>query len=117
MKRIQRKRTKGWRMPENAKYVGRPTKWGNPYKAGDLVSTVPLEIMHGAMYWSYAPDTPISEGMAIDLYREWLKVEIASGDLDLSELEGKDLACWCSLDKRCHADVILEMMKEQNNEL
>ena len=31
MKRIQRKRTKGWKMPENTKYVGRPTKWGNPF--------------------------------------------------------------------------------------
>lgn len=34
-KRIQRKRTKGWRMPEGAIYVGRPTKWGNPAKVGD----------------------------------------------------------------------------------
>ena len=32
MKRIQKKRTKGWRMPENAKYIGRPTKWGNPFR-------------------------------------------------------------------------------------
>lgn len=30
--RIQRKRTKGWRMPENTVYVGRPTVWGNPFK-------------------------------------------------------------------------------------
>jgi hypothetical protein len=30
-KRIQRKRIKGWRMPENAVYVGRPTRWGNPF--------------------------------------------------------------------------------------
>ena len=30
--RIQRKRTKGWRMPEGAVYVGRPTKWGNPFQ-------------------------------------------------------------------------------------
>ena len=30
--RIQRKRTKGWRMPPNTVYVGRPTKWGNPFK-------------------------------------------------------------------------------------
>lgn len=28
-KRIQRERRKGWRMPEGAIYVGRPTKWGN----------------------------------------------------------------------------------------
>ena len=31
-KRIQRHRTKGWRMPEGAIYVGRPTIWGNPYR-------------------------------------------------------------------------------------
>lgn len=30
--RIQRKRTRGWRMPEGAVYVGRPTKWGNPFE-------------------------------------------------------------------------------------
>jgi hypothetical protein len=29
--RIQRHRTKGWRMPEGAVYVGRRTKWGNPF--------------------------------------------------------------------------------------
>ncbi len=28
--RVQRKRVRGWRMPENTVYVGRPTKWGNP---------------------------------------------------------------------------------------
>ncbi len=29
--RIQRKRTKGWKMPPNTIYVGRPTVWGNPF--------------------------------------------------------------------------------------
>ena len=29
---VQRRRTAGWRMPEGAKYVGRPTKWGNPFR-------------------------------------------------------------------------------------
>jgi hypothetical protein len=33
-KRIQRKRTKGWKMPEGTVYVGRPTKWGNSFKVG-----------------------------------------------------------------------------------
>ena len=32
-KRIQRKRTKGWKMPDGAVYVGRPTKFGNPFVA------------------------------------------------------------------------------------
>lgn len=36
-KRIQRRRTKGWRMPPDTVYVGRPGKWGNPFKVGDIV--------------------------------------------------------------------------------
>ncbi len=31
-KRIQRKRTKGWRMPDGAVFVGRPSRWGNPFQ-------------------------------------------------------------------------------------
>lgn len=34
-KRIQRKRTKGWKMPEGAVYVGRPTRFGNPFAIDD----------------------------------------------------------------------------------
>jgi hypothetical protein len=30
--RIQRKRTKGWKMPPNTVYVGRGSQWGNPFK-------------------------------------------------------------------------------------
>jgi hypothetical protein len=32
--RIQRRRSRGWRQPAAALYVGRPTTWGNPYKVG-----------------------------------------------------------------------------------
>ena len=91
-KRIQRKRTKGWKMPEGAVYVGRPTKWGNPYEITDEQSRAEV----------------------VDLYRKhwWKKNGVwrfdASG-LDVSELRGKDLMCWCPLDQPCHADVLLEM--------
>ena len=30
LRRIQRRRMKGWRMREGAAHVGRPTRWGNP---------------------------------------------------------------------------------------
>ena len=33
-RRIQRRRTKGWRMPENTVSVCRPGKWGNPHPVG-----------------------------------------------------------------------------------
>jgi hypothetical protein len=38
VRRIQRKRTKGWRMPEGAVYVGRPSRWGNPFTGNDAAS-------------------------------------------------------------------------------
>ena len=41
MKRIQRKRSKGWKMPENCKYVGRPGPWGN------IFQVVEMERYHG----------------------------------------------------------------------
>jgi hypothetical protein len=33
-KRIQLRRTRGWRKPDNTVVVARPTKWGNPFKVG-----------------------------------------------------------------------------------
>lgn len=33
--RVQLKRTKGWRMPENTVKVDRTTRFGNPWKVGD----------------------------------------------------------------------------------
>lgn len=91
MKRIQRKRTKGWKMPPNTVYVGRPTKWGNPFRLGDP------DLEAGGM---------ITRQKALDLYETWLM------NKDLSELKGKDLACWCSLDEPCHADVLLQMAND-----
>lgn len=89
--RIQRKRERGWRMPENAVYVGRPTIWGNPYKVG------------GMYHVACAYD-------AVVAYRVYLEGLIRAQNPGFIErLRGKDLACWCPLDQPCHADVLLEI--------
>ena len=96
-KRIQRKRTKGWRMPENAVYVGRPSKWGNPFK-----------IIPGSISF---PDA----AAVVELFNELVENEKYQGPkfnemmADIHELRGKDLVCWCSIDQPCHADVLLEL--------
>ena len=93
-KRIQRRRVKGWRMPEGAAYVGRPTKWGNPYKVGEKnpYGTVTVDKRHAQrIFLGFAPQNERLVAAA----RE--------------ELRGKDLACWCPLDEPCHADVLLEI--------
>jgi hypothetical protein len=80
MERIQRKRTKGWRMPKNTLYVGRPTKWGNKF-------------------------TSLTD------YEYWVKWECKMGRLDLEELRGKNLCCWCKPQDPCHCDVLLRLLK------
>ncbi len=95
-KRIQRSRAKGWRMPEGAVYVGRPTKWGNPFtvgpKCGDKCRRDAVRDFR-AMVLSY--------------------INGATGiGYPLRELRGKDLACWCPLDQPCHADVLLELANQ-----
>jgi hypothetical protein len=121
MKRIQRKRTKGWRMPPNAVYVGRPTQWGNPYRLVAVISG-------GAIGWEIhdedgkALTTPIAKRetavhMALSLFRSHLKhrsllKRTFLRDL-LEPLRGKDLCCWCKEDGPCHADILLDLLKQE----
>lgn len=99
--RIQRKRTKGWRVPKGAIYVGRPTRWGNPYRAGATVLGRSIRDPHEIVVRDAAH--------AVSLYRnDFLHHQQRSADL-VAELRGHDLVCWCPLDQPCHADVLLEL--------
>jgi len=86
--RVQRKRVKGWRMPENTVYVGRPTKYGNPYQVS-------------------CQATDEFRKQQIEKYKQSMSVMLKQDAV--KELKGKNLACFCSLDKPCHADVLLEI--------
>lgn len=92
-KRIQRQRTKGWRMPAGAVYVGRPTKLGNPYPP-ELKTCVP-------------GFEDSARRASVNQYRVWIQREPQA--TTVRQLRGKDLACWCPLDQPCHADVLLEL--------
>lgn len=100
MKRIQRQRMKGWRMPGGAVYVGRPTQWGNSWRVGDR--------------WYDADaltETVIGDkATAVRAFRQDMDLLLQSEiDEELAPLRGKDLACWCPLNQTCHADVLLEL--------
>lgn len=81
--RIQRKRTLSWKMPPNTVYVGRGSKWGNPFTFANSGG------IHPAIRFA---------------------CEVAPS-LDVTPLVGKNLACWCRLDQECHADSLLEMAR------
>lgn len=111
--RVQRKRIRGWRMPENTVYVGRPTVWSNPwtieaalesklFHADKVHKVVTDEYKH----WLLDFKSPNDEHLGF-----WLKPMMIEKRVEIlnriSELRGKNLACWCPADKPCHADVLI----------
>lgn len=96
-KRIQRKRVKGWRLPENARCVDRSSRWGNQFKIGADGTAEDCVRQYREMMTIFREDYP-------DDYARFL-----------APLRGKDLACFCSLSDPCHADILLELANEQGN--
>lgn len=78
---------------EHTVYIGRPSKWGNPYRAG--IDGTKTEVL--ALYKQHVLSTP----------------ELLNS---LNELEGKTLACWCKPAK-CHRDVLVELIDIMHREL
>ena len=118
--RIQLKRKRGWRLPEGAVSVGRPTKWGNPFTAAGAIET------------GFARTREQGREVAVEFYRRWILFEDAAdsdiyttatrtGEYDrrwvrdhLAGLRGRTLACWCPLPADgepdiCHARVLLDL--------
>ena len=112
--RIQRQRTKGWHTPlcscgcgRKAIYVGRSSKWGNP--------------------WHVSPR--LSAPRAVRMFRQCLNGELPwparrpmpTKDEIRAELAGHDLMCWCPTEDKngncvpCHADVLLELANDIAN--
>lgn len=114
--RIQLRRAKGWRMPENTVKVDRTTRWGNPFivgKHGTRAECVRLYalLLTGKVALIRDPH-PNQQAAYLERYlchRETLR--------------GRNLACWCRLCEEhrdgkpvgvecpdcapCHADVLL----------
>lgn len=107
--RIQRRRTKGWRLPPDTIYAGRPTQWANWLKVGPTVT----------------PE------QAVEYFCADIEERIELGDADMRPLRGKNLACYCPLCNRhregkplsercpecapCHVDVLGELLLEIAN--
>jgi hypothetical protein len=78
-------------------YIGRPSKWGNPYshKKGTL-----------AKFFRPTRDE------CVEAYRQWITEGEGSHLLeDLTELKGKVLGCWCK-PQACHGDVLKDLVNK-----
>ncbi|MBF6277034.1 DUF4326 domain-containing protein [Nocardia nova] len=109
--RIQRRRTKGWRMPEGAVYVGRPTVYANPYKIQPAPGYRWGVRFTPTGYWSAFCHSPEdAHAAAVHLYREVALPTISAEQI--AALRGHDLACWCPAHLPCHADVLIEVANQ-----
>jgi len=70
-------------------YIGRPSKWGNPFTIGK--------------------DGTRKE--VVEKYREWIEKQPNLMN-SLDELKGKVLGCWC-FPKFCHGDILIELIEER----
>ena len=84
--RLQMRRTRGWRKPPEAVYVGRPTRWGNPFRVDEL-----------------------GRAEAVRRFRALAETDAELRARARAELRGRDLLCWCPLDEPCHADVLIDV--------
>ena len=74
-------------MPPNTIYVGRPTRWGNPFDLSD-----------GSNFY-------VASRFACEI----------APLLDVTPLRGKNLACWCKIGDSCHADLLLKLANMETN--
>lgn len=116
--RVQLSRAKGWKMPPNTVKVPRSTIFGNPSGCGGedwckLRGTSPHFccvlsfrefVVSGIEGRSSTGGTfnVLLDASAGYPYRSRLVARLPT-------LRGKNLACWCALDRPCHADVLLEL--------
>ena len=107
--RIQSRRVKGWRMPENTVDCTRPGPWGNPYKsrAHGISAENNFWFHHSALVDG---DTPLSDAEIGPNAAKWRALVREN----LHTLRGKNLACWCKKPlpyarDKCHAMTLIEL--------
>ncbi|WP_313437351.1 DUF4326 domain-containing protein [Novosphingobium sp.] len=100
-RRVQLRRTKGWRMPENTVKVDRTHQtFGN-------IFTVGCNPRH---FSAALPDTCETVEQAVECFRYYANTWMAlTQGRWIEPLRGKNLACWCRPGAPCHADILLEL--------
>ena len=107
-RRIQRRRTCGWRLPENAVIVDRTSRFGNPFRVIRAGGIWTMALPDGRACGAYT--SPVDAARATtEEFRSWLHAPEQAELLGAGrrELPGKDLACWCREDAPCHGDIWL----------
>ena len=109
-KRVQRERRKGWKKPEGAIYVGRPSPWGNLFRPGHryIMDCFPGMIIEDPL--DRQGITVYTVQQSLNLFRMYAELRNALDPGWLKPLKGNDVMCWCAPEELCHGDILLELM-------
>lgn len=104
--RLQRRRVRGWRLPEGAKIVDRTSHFGNPHTIADAIAEgfaypqLAVVELHAAWLDGEGPPVFVVKNRRFD--RNWVLNH-------LHLLRGRDLVCPCEPGTPCHGDTLLQL--------
>lgn len=120
--RIQRKRAKGFDLQKESigrnglpcVYVGRPGRWGNPFRiefsADEFYKQQCVDAFRALLTRDYKWFRKTGfHTMTAGVHFTWQFKTDDDIERFLEPLRGKNLACWCKEDATCHADILLEL--------
>jgi Domain of unknown function (DUF4326) len=122
-RRIQLSRKAGFKLQAaslalnglTAMHCARPFKWGNYFRIGGWFKVFPPS--NASVKWTVMETSIAGEpgftlikdaAQAVEFHRQWIEHH-PPGEKLLSELRGKNLACWCPLSQKCHCDILLKI--------
>lgn len=98
-------------MPPNTVSVARPGRWGNPYRAEVFGRELAVRLFRDSLqgFWSPSNVEGLPAELAAKAYRIHCDMRSRVRNLNMRELAGKNLACWCREGETCHREVLLEL--------
>lgn len=111
-KRIQRKRTKGSKLPDGTLCVTRPGRHGNCFPVGMWFHKFTADWN----VWSCGDSPHFGNEQvrdlphSLELFRDYAKHRAQRDPLWLEPVRrAKFVACWCKENAICHADILIEL--------
>lgn len=102
---VQRRRSKGWKIPPNTLSVTRPGPWGNPFVVGEFGTREECVKAHKILLMGFIYVGPNPSMKEQKKYYNFVKENI-------HKLKGKNLACFCKIGDPCHRQILLKIANQ-----
>lgn len=93
-------------------YVGRPGKFGNPFKVTGEPGRWVLVVLDSPSQDAIFNEKHKALECCVGCYQEYISHEHNAGRVNVFDLKGKNLSCWCKIGEPCHADILLKLANQ-----